>query len=185
VKQMPFALFALLLTRCGAPAPAPETAEQAAAKQIARGEYLVGIMGCDDCHTPLKMGPRGPEPDMARRLTGHPEGMAMPPAPALGEGPWVWTAAATNTAFAGPWGISYARNITSDEGSGIGSWTEEMFVRAMKTGKSYGGARPILPPMPWPAFSKATDEDLNAVFGYLKTVPAIANRAPDSVPATH
>ena len=40
---------------------------------VQRGEYLVKIMGCNDCHTPWKMGPHGPEPDMTRFLSGHPE----------------------------------------------------------------------------------------------------------------
>jgi hypothetical protein len=120
---------------------------------------------------------------MARYLSGHPEGMAMPPAPDPGGGPWIAASSATNTAFAGPWGVSYARNITSDEGTGIGSWTEEMFVQSLKTGKAFGGGRQVLPPMPWPAYSSATEDDLKAVFAYLKTVPAIPNRAPDSVPA--
>ena len=176
------ALLALGVAGCPAtPESAPPSAEQTAAGQVERGRYLAGIMGCGDCHTPFKMGEHGPEPDMARYFSGHPEGLVMPPAPTLGEGPWIWTGAATNTAYAGPWGVSYARNITSDEGTGIGSWTEEMFVKAMKTGKSFGGARPILPPMPWPACAKATDDDLKALFAYLKTVPAIENRAPDPV----
>jgi mono/diheme cytochrome c family protein len=41
--------------------------------QIARGKYLVGITGCSDCHTPLKMTDAGPVPDMSRWLSGHPE----------------------------------------------------------------------------------------------------------------
>src|SRR4051812_26973895 len=83
--------------------------------RVERGKYLVTIGGCNDCHTPLKMGPHGPEPDGSRRLSGHPEQMAMPPAPSLPKGPWMWTGAATNTAFAGPWGVSYARNLTPDQ----------------------------------------------------------------------
>src|SRR3954447_8402467 len=72
-------------------------------QQIARGQYLVTIGGCNDCHTPLKMGAKGPEPDMSRMLSGHPQHVPMPPAPKLPNGPWLWTGAATNTAFAGPW----------------------------------------------------------------------------------
>src|SRR5881275_959666 len=72
-----------------------------AASRIAHGAYLVKTMGCNDCHTPLKMGPHGPEPDMARALTGHPEGLVMPPPPPLPPGPWLWLGGATNTAFAG------------------------------------------------------------------------------------
>src|SRR5215467_5252771 len=76
-----------------------------------RGKYLVTVGGCNDCHTPLKMGARGPEPDMSRFLSGHPEQMGALPAVAP-RGPWLWAGAATNTAFSGPWGISYAANLT-------------------------------------------------------------------------
>src|SRR5215510_2555269 len=98
------ALTAVLLSGMVARA-VPESAPAAADKdaRIVRGAYLVRHMGCNDCHTPWKMGPRGPEPDMTRSLTGHPEGMVMPPAPTLPPGPWLWVGAATNTAFAGPW----------------------------------------------------------------------------------
>src|SRR5262252_5083427 len=74
--------------------------------RVERGKYLVSIIGCNDCHTPLKMGPRGPEPDMSRFLSGHPEQMGALPTVAP-RGPWLWAGAATNTAFSGPWGISY------------------------------------------------------------------------------
>ena len=77
-------------------------------------------MVCNDCHTPLKMGAKGPEPDMTRMLSGHPSQLVMPQAPSH-KGPWMWTGAATNTAFAGPWGISYARNLTPDSTTGIGT----------------------------------------------------------------
>ena len=143
---------------------------------VKRGEYLVRIGGCHDCHTPLKMGPKGPEPDMTRMLAGHPSDLKMPPAPAQ-TGPWAWHGAATNTAFAGPWGVSYAINLTSDA-TGVRNWTEEMFVRAMRTGQHAGNGRPILPPMPWQSLNAMTDSDLKAVFAYLRTVPPVRNIVP-------
>ncbi len=152
-----------------------------ASPAVERGRYLVAIMGCSDCHTPLKMGAKGPEPDQKLFLSGHPEKMKMPPAPSA-TGPWLWSGAATNTAFAGPWGVTYAPNLTSDEATGIGAWTEENFLKALRTGRHLGVGRPIQPPMPWPAFSRATDEDLRAVFAYLKTVPAVRNLAPEYRP---
>ena len=152
-----------------------------AAKQsdaVARGQYLVAIMSCNDCHTPMKMGAKGPEPDMARMLSGHPAEMKLPPPPAP-SGPWGWFGTLTNTAFAGPWGVTYSANLTPDRNTGLGIWTEEMFVKAMRTGKHMGTSRPILPPMPVDWIGKATDGDLKAIFAYLKSVPAIANRVPD------
>lgn len=146
-----------------------------------RGEYLVTILGCNDCHTPLSMGPQGPEPDMSRMLSGHPETMKIPGPPALSE-PWMWAGTGTNTAFAGPWGISYAANLTPDEETGMGVWTEETFLRSMRSGKHMGGSRQIMPPMPWVWYGKMTDDDLKAVFAYLKTVPRMKNRVPPYQP---
>ncbi len=88
--------------------------------RVERGRYLVSIMGCHDCHTPWKMGANGPEPDMTRALSGHPEGFAMTTPPAL-TGTWLSAGAATNTAYAGPWGISYTANLTPDQNTGSGS----------------------------------------------------------------
>jgi mono/diheme cytochrome c family protein len=145
--------------------------------QVQRGEYLVRAGDCSACHTPLKFGPNGPEPDMARFLSGHPEDTKLPP-PDLKPGPW-FAATAGMTAWAGPWGISYAANITPDTNTGIGIWTEAMFLKAMRSGKHMGDGRPILPPMPWQAVGSLNDEDLKAVFAYLQTVPAIKNRVPE------
>jgi len=156
------------------------------AARVERGRYLVSIMGCNDCHTPWKVGPNGPEPDMTRMLSGHPETNVMPPPPAV-QGAWLWAAAADNTAFAGPWGISYPANLTPDRNTGLGIWTEEMFMNAIRQGRHMGTSRPINPPMPWPAYRNATDDDLKAVFAYLRSIPPIVNHVPDYQPpvATH
>ena len=158
-----------------APGTAGAPADEA---RIARGSYLVGAMGCNDCHTPWKVGARGPEPDMSRALTGHPGDLVMPPPPALPPGPWIWMGAATNTAFAGPWGVSFTANLTPDPETGLGRWTEEMFVAALRTGRHEGKGRPILPPMPWPMIRTLNDEDLKAVFAYLRSLPPVRNRVP-------
>ncbi len=163
------------------PASIPEVPPTGQAAAVERGRYLVAAMGCNDCHTPFKMGPQGPEPDMSLMLSGHPEGLVMPPAPDLGGGPWQWAGAATNTAFAGPWGVSFAANLTPDP-SGLGAWDEEIFIRAIRTGKHWGQSRPILPPMPWPAFRNLNDEDLGAIFAYLRSLPPIANHVPEPLP---
>ena len=166
----------LLVVGCqAAPPRAPVQGKVEA--PAARGEYLAGILACGDRHTPLKMGHSGPEPDLARLLSGHPEGMAMPPAPALPD-PWGWVGAASNTAYAGPWGVTYAPNLTPDELTGLGIWTEEMFVTAMRTGRHMGTSRLIMPPMPWQAYAKLPDEDLKAIYAYLRSLPPIRNQAP-------
>jgi hypothetical protein len=151
-------------------------------ERIARGEYLVTIGGCNDCHTPWKMGPNGPENDRTRLLSGHPQDLTMPPPPKLAE-PWGASASATFTAWAGPWGVSFAPNLTPDKETGLGGWTERNFIEAMRTGRHMGRGRPILPPMPWQGIGKMTDDDLKAMFAYLRSIPPIANRAPEPVMA--
>ena len=161
-------------TAAGAdPAPGPSNAAR-----IARGEYLVSFGGCNDCHTPWKLGPKGPEPDMSRALSGHPAQLTMPTAPALPPGPWVWTAAGTNTAFAGPWGVSFTANLTPDRETGLGDWTEEMFIATMKTGRHQGKGRPLLPPMPYFNLKELSDQDIRAVFAYLQSLEPVHNRVP-------
>ncbi len=125
----------------------------------------------------------GPEPDMTKMLSGHPSSLKMPAPPKLPEGPWVWLGAGTNTAFAGPWGISYATNLTPDENTGIGVWTEDIFVNTIRTGKHWGVARPILTPMPWQDFAQMSDEDLKSIYAYLKTLTPIHNQVPEAVVA--
>ena len=153
----------------------------ASATRVERGKYLVVAIGCNDCHTPLKMGAHGPEPDMTRMLSGHPAALKMPPAPSA-QGPWLWSGAATNTAFAGPWGVSYAANLTPDQNTGLGIWREEDFVKAIRTGKHFGVSREILPPMPWTAFRNLSEEDLKSVYAYLRSIPPVTNLVPDPEP---
>ena len=147
-------------------------------ERIARGEYLVWFGGCNDCHTPWKLGPKGPEQDFSRRLSGHPSDLKMPPAPALPAGPWAMNASGTMTAWSGPWGVSFTANLTPDKETGLGDWTEEMFIATMKTGRHQGKGRPLLPPMPYFNLQKLTDEDIKSVFAYLQSLPAISNRVP-------
>lgn len=161
---------------------APSTHEQQAREaNIARGEHLVLTAGCHDCHTPLKMGKNGPEPDMTRMLSGHPEQLSLPAPPAASM-PWIVSAAATNTAWAGPWGVSFTANLTPDKETGLGAWSKDEFVQAIKTGRHHGRGRPILPPMPIPAYRNFNDDELSAIFAYLATIPAIKNQVPDPLP---
>jgi len=150
---------------------------RAAPSPVERGRYLVTVGGCNDCHTPWVLGPDGPAPDPERTLSGHPGSVEMPPAPAA-QGPWVWSGAGTNTAFAGPWGVSFAANLTPDENTGIGVWTEDIFKATLRNGRHWGVARPLLPPMPWFNYGKMTDDDLHAVFSYLRSIPPVRNQVP-------
>lgn len=154
-----------------------------AAAPIERGQYLVSINGCGDCHSPKTFTATGPEPDASRLLSGHPADSVLPPVPSGVIGPDRWGAITSNdfTAWAGPWGVSFAANLTPDA-TGLGGWTPEMFIQAMRTGKHAGAGRPILPPMPWNLVGLMTDDDLRAVFAYLQSLPPVANVVPVPVP---
>ena len=148
--------------------------------RVERGAHLVASMGCDDCHTPVKVGPNGPEKDMARRLTGHPQDAVLPPATPP-RGPWIGHIAATGTAFAGPWGTSFTANLTPDKETGLGNWTEAMFIATARTGRHQGKGRPVLPPMPINFLNALDDEDLKSVFAYLQSLAPVRNRVPAPV----
>jgi mono/diheme cytochrome c family protein len=151
---------------------------------VKRGEYLVNLGGCHDCHTPKKMTEKGMEFDMSRQLSGHPQDGHMTEFPSSDIRPGGWTAA-TNmhlSEWAGPWGISYAANLTPDKFTGIGNWTEDTFIQVMRTGKQAGVGRPILPPMPWQNLSAVTDEDLKAMFAYFMSIKPIENQVPQPEP---
>ncbi|MDQ3348544.1 MAG: c-type cytochrome [Acidobacteriota bacterium] len=160
--------------------PAAPGSQKENAAAVARGKYLVTAAGCHDCHTPWKMGANGPEPDMSLSLSGHPAAMTLPPPPAP-SGPWIASSTATNTAWAGPWGISYTANLTPDPETGLGQWTEQQFIDTIRTGRRQGRGREILPPMPWPAFKNYNDADLKAIFAYLRSLPPMKNKVPDPV----
>jgi hypothetical protein len=157
-------------------------AGEPAADLLERGRYIVSTSGCHDCQTPMVEGSKGPEPDMSRMLSGHPQDLRMPAPPVLPEGPWAIVAAGTATAWAGPWGVSFTANLTPDRDTGLGKWTLRNFIDTIRTGRHLGRGRAILPPMPIPVYRNFTDEDLEAVFTYLQSIPAIPNRVPSPIP---
>lgn len=150
---------------------------------IARGEYIVRTNGCGDCHTPKIMTPQGPMEDTTRMLAGFPAGDMLPPLDTKMVAPGNWYATEKNlAAWVGPWGISFASNLTPDNGTGIGGLSEEMFIKTLREGKYMGVGRPLLPPMPWPVIGQKTDEDLKAIYAYLRTLKPINNTVPQPVP---
>jgi mono/diheme cytochrome c family protein len=131
-----------------------EPAAMTAGQQVARGRYLATTMGCVDCHTP---GTLFGAPDTTRTLAGSEMG---------------WT---------GPWGTTYARNLTPDIETGIGSWTEAQIETALRTGVRPDGS-PILPPMPWPNLTQMDEADMDALIAYLKSIPAVKHANPPVLP---
>jgi mono/diheme cytochrome c family protein len=153
-------------------------------EQLRRGEYLVTFGGCHDCHSPKVMSPQGPVPDPSRLLSGHPQDETVPPVPAGALTPGGWMAMTNGhlTAWVGPWGVSYAANLTPDKRTGLGGWTGDQFVKTMRTGKHLGVGRPLLPPMPVADVAALTDADLRALFAWLQSIKPIENQVPQPSP---
>ncbi len=173
------------LTEENTPAiPVNTSAEPSKDEMVKRGKYLVAVIGCGDCHTPKKMTDQGPVPDMDRFLSGYD---ASQP---LGNfdknitktGQWV-VFNGQLTAAAGPWGVSFAANLTPDA-TGLGNWKLENFKKAIREGKYKGmdNTRPLLPPMPWQNFANLEDADLEAMFAYLQSITPIKNLVPNAMP---
>lgn len=176
-----FVAFLMLVALSGT----PRLRDQAAAKEnqsrLERGKYLIAVAGCQECHTPWSFNPKlkHPVPDMTRILSGHPSNAPLPKTePAPGE----FAGTSMMTAWRGPWGVTFSANLTPDKETGIGSWTEDEFIRTLRTGKHRGDGRAILPPMPVESTGAMTSDDLKAIFAYLRSLPPIKNKVPDPVP---
>ena len=124
------------------------------AKRLERGKYLTTICGCNDCHTP---GTLYGAPDFSRQFSG------------------------SDLGWQGPWGVSFARNLTPDPETGIGTWSEWDIIQALRRGVRPNGTT-LLPPMRWQNFSAMSNEDAAAVAAYLKSVPRVAHKSPDDIP---
>jgi len=152
-------------------------------EMVALGKYIVSTSACDDCHTPKIFTEAGPVFDTTRSLSGHQQNESLPPLDisALGKNQWAATPMSL-TAWVGPWGISYASNLTPDKATGIGTLTEEMFIKTLREGKYMGVGRPLLPPMPWQVYGMKTDEDLKSIYAYLMSLKPINNLVPQPTP---
>jgi hypothetical protein len=173
------ALIVLAIVACTPPAKEETKPTLSEKELIKRGLYLTTVGACNDCHSPKVMTPYGPDTDTTRKLSGHPENEKLP---MVGNSEnWILFSMGL-TGFVGPWGTSYAANLTPDE-TGIGNWTFEQFKTALRKGKYKGleGGRDLLPPMPWIMYRNFTDEDILAVFTYLKSLPPIKNVVPAPV----
>jgi len=149
--------------------------------QVKWGERLVTICGCNDCHTPKKMGPKGPENDMSLMRSGHPSKVPPPDFDAKEAAKKGLIVTQTFTSWTGPWGTTYAANLTSDS-TGIGNWKEEQFLKALHEKKWMGldNTRPLMPPMSMMPATEMNDDELKAIFAYLKTTPPIKNVIPEA-----
>ena len=158
-----------------------KTTDLSTQELVKRGEYLVNTSACHDCHSPKMVGSHGLTLDPDRLLSGHPQNEALPPIPKVNNMDWILFNGGL-TGFVGPWGISYAANLTPDD-TGTGSWSFEQFKTAIRKGKFKGleGSRDLLPPMPWEMYRNFTDDDLRAIFAYLRTIKPVNNLVPPPV----
>jgi hypothetical protein len=163
--------------------PAPENKYNGYKNQIEWGEHLVTIGACNDCHTPKKMTAQGPVLDSTLLLSGHPAQMPYPDVDRIEMETKGLAVTQTLTAWVGPWGVSFAANLTSDA-TGIGNWQEENFFIAIREGKFKGirSARSLLPPMPWDMYMHFTDDELKAIFAFLKSTKPVNNIVPSPMP---
>ena len=150
-------------------------------EMVALGKYIVSTSACNECHTPKIFTPNGTVSDTTRFLAGFPQDEKLPSLDInlLTTDKWV---SRYLSAWVGPWGISYASNLTPDNATGLGAVTEAMFIKTLREGKLKGVGRPLLPPMPWKEVGKKTDEDLKAIYAYLRTIKPIHNQVPQPVP---
>ena len=156
--------------------------EMTPADQIARGEYLVSTNGCHDCHSPKKFSEKGMEVDPDLVLSGHPASETLPPYDKQTAQGYILFSMGLTSAT-GPWGTSFSANLTPDP-TGIGTWTEDQFIKAIREGlyKGLEGSRPLLPPMPWQHYRNFTDDDLKSIFAYLMSLDPVKNAVPEPIP---
>ncbi|EMJ96111.1 c-type cytochrome [Leptospira alstonii] len=151
--------------------------------RVERGKKLVTVAGCSDCHTAKTMTPQGPVPDVSKFLAGYLETNPLPDYKSYKNSPWLLFTGDL-TAVVGPWGVSFAKNLTPDPETGIGGWTEEMFIQTVRTQKRLGVGRPILPPMNGifiGNMNPLSDEELKDIFAYLKSLKPVRNRVPEPI----
>jgi mono/diheme cytochrome c family protein len=143
-SRKPAAIAAVLVFAAALSACAPQS-------QVARGQYLVSLAGCSDCHTP---GGFSPHPDMSRYLAGSDVEFSLPGL-----------------------GVFTPPNLTPDAKTGLGSWTLDQIATAFTTGVTPSG-RILAPAMPWSDYAHLTRADALAIAAYLKSLPAVSNPIP-------
>ncbi len=148
------ALLALAAMSAAKPAKPAAGADAAKKALIERGLYLTTVCGCNDCHTP---GTLYGAPDFDRKLSG------------------------SDLGWRGPWGVSFAPNLTPDMETGLGYWSEAEIIKAFRTGVKNDGTA-ILPPMPWQMFAAMSDADAHAIAAYLQSLPPVKHKSPGPVP---
>jgi len=140
------------------------------ASYFERGNYLVNHLGdCIGCHTPRDANNQS---ENSLYLSGVPAKYAG-----------VKTGPSSVAGFPGPRGARfYAKNLTPDPETGIGKWTEDQFVKTFKSGIKPDGIKYALTPMEWNIYGNMKEEDVRAIYRYLRTIKPISNKVPANIP---
>lgn len=141
-------------------APPARPGEAFTEEQVARGRYMVGLLGCGSCHTD---GALIGQPDQTRLLAGSGIGIAY----------------SNPLAMRHP-GVVYPANITPDMETGIGEWSTAQIVAMLRTGMDNHSSQ-SLPVMPWPAYARIDDTDAQAIAAYLKSLAPVRHAVPANV----
>lgn len=176
--------FSIFLLITGCVKQEKPSAELKSRELMNRGEQLVNEGRCNYCHTPTIETEEGTIPDPARILSGHPAESSIPEIPNVPVGSQEWLEFLSNlesTVWAGPWGLTFAANLTPDPETGIGNWSAKDFVKTMRTGRHPSIDRNIMPPMPWSDYGQLSDRDLLSIFAYLQSLKPVKNDVPDPV----
>ncbi len=136
----------------------PDSASDEAAVQ--QGRYLVGLLGCASCHTD---GALLGTPDPAKSLAGSSIGIAYTD-PMVDQFP----------------GAVYPSNLTPDNETGLGEWSNEDIAKMLRSGTTRHG-RQTMPIMPWTSYAQLSEADALAIARYLKSIPPVAHRVPQRV----
>lgn len=138
-----------------------------------RGKYLSELGGCVDCHSPKTFTDGVRSVDYTRLFSGHPEEEGIPAVCLDDIESGAIIANKHFTAHVGLWGVTFATNLTPDEETGIGSWTVDQFIDAIRTGQRL--------PMPSFCMEQLSDEELSDIYAYIMTMPAIKNKVPPAM----
>lgn len=128
--------------------PVGSIADVPRSDKVAYGAYLAGPLGhCMECHTPMT---KPPMRDYGTKM------------------------GAGGFPFHGPWGESIAANLTPDKETGLGNWTDAQIKKAITDGVSANGAK-LRPPMPFGYYKNISNEDMDAIVAYLRSLKPVKN----------
>ena len=154
-------------------------------ERIEIGQAIIEGWNCSFCHSPQIKGPEGkPIADPNRFMSGHPADEKIPAVPDMVLTSPEWMEFLDNldsTAWATDNLVVFSANLTPDDETGIGSWTETEFVETLREGRHRGIERRIKYPMPWQELSELSDEELLSVYEYLMTLQPVSNEVPPSI----